>query len=156
MVGVNHWNTTALSASFLLLALLIECMQPRAAFGASILKPVSSKYVAEHPEEFKVETAVHQGTVDFTFSRVENGQHRWSGQIVIRQKDNIVVSCELRSSGGSHGVSYSFAVSEAFLDNSEFYLLEYNKPKPGQVPDVGGGMRYAFRLQDFVGAAKAK
>jgi hypothetical protein len=126
------------------------------AFGVVVELDITPQYVSKHKEEFKVETVMRGGNIEFKFTRIAKKRHYWVGRIVIRKDNKTVLKCQLRPSDEKNRVKnhvcYSFTVSKVFLTDSDFLLSEYGLSKSDQfgIPEVGGTV-YRFRLQDYVG-----
>jgi hypothetical protein len=134
-------------------------------FGEEDDVDVTDKYVAEHKDQFRVETSEREGSVKFTFTQFVHEPRYWLGNLKIRKAGRTLVDCQLLPAKDKSHVSFSFTVSQDVVSESGFVLYEAGfaraflpdgKPLVTQIemPQIGGGTNYHFRLRDFVSSAR--
>jgi hypothetical protein len=149
----------------ILLLLCVTSTVPASySFGEEDDVDVTDKYVAEHKDQFRVETSVCEGGVKFTFTQFVQEPRYWLGEMKIRKGSRTLVNCQVLPAKDKSHVSFSFTVSQDVVSESEFVLYETGllrlfgqDGKPivlhREMPQVGG-TNYHFRLKDFVSSAR--
>jgi hypothetical protein len=150
----------------LLLLCVVLTVPASYSFGDEDEVNVTVKYVAEHKDQFRVETSVCEGGVKFTFTQFADEPRYCLGNLKIRKAGRTLVDCQLLPTKAKLHVSFSFTVSREVVSESEFVLYEDGfgrafgpdgKPlvPKVQVPQICcGGTNYYFRLKDFVNSAR--
>lgn len=134
-------------------------------FGEEDDVDVTDKYVAEHKDQFRVETSVCKGSVKFTFTQFVHEPRYWLGYLKIRKAGRTLVDCQLLPAKAKSRVTFLFTVSQDVVSESEFVLYETGLAraflpdgKPlvleSEMPQICSGTNYHFRLKEFVSGAR--
>jgi hypothetical protein len=159
-LNVMLWKQ-ALVPLYIVTMVLASC-----SFGEEDDVDVTNKYIAEHKDQFRVETSVCEGgIIKFTFTQFAHEPRYWLGYLKIRKAGCTLVDCQLLPAKAKLHVSFSFSVSRDVVSESEFVLYENGfgrafgadgKPLVPQVetPQICGGTNCHFRLKDFDSSAR--